>query len=560
MGSRDFTYNLILKQDKESWAGGARSVDKLANNVSRLIGTAQAAAAAYAALKGVVEGSKLASESAMLSDSLGVSVKRLEDWKVAAKIAGVSSSELTKSMGALDRKFTEWKNRGKADTGMAVALGQLGLNASDMFDMSADERARVILQAASTMKDTKNAAALVSQLLGGAGEQMYHFMRLSNTSVDRLLERSRRFSLVDDGVAKNGFAFTTELNTTIAALQQLGTFAGATFGANFTDFLKNVNKFFSDNGTGIAKKITGFSNSLKTIGEALKPFAEGALKIAVSALFDLSDALAKLLNGDLEGAGDKVVQFLGKSAKALKEALLGKEKEDKVFLEGTQDKLDESASDSLKKGDVGGYLTKTLISGLLGLVVLPEKGIKALIGNSERSKLFDAKFASGELENAIMADLTAGWRKTRSKQSFADLSEDMQESVGEYVLRGGDVQKLSPFLKEADKLAEAAALFGAPKPKVQDGIMRPDGRVTQVAPDDWVFAARNIGDLAKMFIPQSASTTTYGGSSYTINQTLNIQGAPFAQAAKRAAYEGTSQALRALSDSSKRLQLMPGLR
>lgn len=514
MGSRDFTYNLILKQDKESWAGGARSVDKLANNVSRLIGTAQAAAAAYAALKGVVEGSKLASESAMLSDSLGVSVKRLEDWKVAAKIAGVSSSELTKSMGALDRKFTEWKNRGKADTGMAVALGQLGLNASDMFDMSADERARVILQAASTMKDTKNAAALVSQLLGGAGEQMYHFMRLSNTSVDRLLERSRRFSLVDDGVAKKGFEFTTELNTTMAVLQQLGTFAGAAFGANFTDFLKNVNKFFSENGTGIAKKITGFSNSLKTIGEALKPFAEGALKIAASALFDLSDALARLLDGDYEQAFDKLVDFLGNSAEALKKALLGESFGDKVK-NAVQDAKDQG------KGLLGQ-------AAAAGEVLMDTRAAKLATGGGVPAKAF--QFVVDKVE----AKIEGKKQKDAAKKFFEE----------------------HPGAKINDGIIKPARDGGS----LSDGIMRPDGRVTQVAPDDWVFAARNIGDLAKMFVPQSASTTTYGGSSYTINQTLNIQGAPFAQAAKRAAYEGTSQALRAVSDSSQRLQLMPGLR
>ena len=496
MGSRDFTYNLILKQDKESWAGGARSVDKLANNVSRLIGTAQAAAAAYAALKGVVEGSKLASESAMLSDSLGVSVKRLEDWKVAAKIAGVSSSELTKSMGALDRKFTEWKNRGKADTGMAVALGQLGLNASDMFDMSADERARVILQAASTMKDTKNAAALVSQLLGGAGEQMYHFMRLSNTSVDRLLERSRRFSLVDDGVAKKGFAFTTELNTTMAALQQLGTFAGATFGANFTDFLKNVNKFFSDNGTSIAKKITGFSNSLKTIGDALKPFADGALKIAASALFDLTDALARLLEGDYDQAYDKLVNFLKNSAQALKDVLLGKNIGEKIK-DAVQDAKDQGKGVLGQAAAAGEVIMDSPMGKLATMGGLPAKAVQA---------------------------------------------------------GGAQVDKGINYLKEK------GTTFLKDRGFIEDGIMRPDGRVTQVAPDDWVFAARNIGDLAKMFVPQSASTTTYGGSSYTINQTLNIQGAPFAQAAKRAAYDGTAQALKSFSDSAQRVQLMPGLR
>ena len=544
MGNRDFFFKLILQQDKESWAGGARSVDKLANNVSRLIGTAINAAAAYKALQGVVKGANLASESAMLSDSLGVSVKRLEDWKVAAKIAGVSSSELTKSMGALDRKFTEWKNRGKADTGMAVALGQLGLNASDMFDMSADERARVILQAASTMKDTKNAAALVSQLLGGAGEQMYHFMRLSNTSVDRLLERSRRFSLVDDGVAKKGFAFTTELNTTIAALQQLGTFAGATFGANFTDFLKNVNKFFSDNGTSIAKKITGFSNSLAKIGEAIGPFATGTLKVATDALFDLTDALAKLLEGDFEGAGEKIIHLV----KSISDEL-------KKVMSGDKNAIDQAKSEAAGQGK--GWFGQwwagmNAWTGTSKVGQLMEKPGAAVI---ELGKYIIGGGGPSEEELAAAQQQILGMLKKDNPQlgirgaggkakSFSSLPEELQEAIGFFKLSGGDVSPFQPYISD----------------KIKDGIMRPDGRITQVAPDDWVFAARNIGDLAKMFVPQSASTTTYGGSSYTINQTLNIQGAPFAQAAKRAAYEGTSQALKSFSDSSQRLQLMPGLR
>lgn len=36
---------------------------------------------------------------------------------------------------------------------------------------------------------------------------------------------------------------------------------------------------------------------------------------------------------------------------------------------------------------------------------------------------------------------------------------------------------------------------------VQDGIIRPNGQVTQVAPDDWVFAVRDVNKLASAFSP-----------------------------------------------------------
>lgn len=95
---------------------------------------------------------------------------------------------------------------------------------------------------------------------------------------------------------------------------------------------------------------------------------------------------------------------------------------------------------------------------------------------------------------------------------------------------------------------------------MDDGIMRPDGTITQVAPDDWVFAARNVGDLARAFIPQGAMAATSMNQEYTINQTFNVQGSGDIPAViKQQAYRGTQNALmEAMEQSSRRMQLMSG--
>ena len=93
--------------------------------------------------------------------------------------------------------------------------------------------------------------------------------------------------------------------------------------------------------------------------------------------------------------------------------------------------------------------------------------------------------------------------------------------------------------------------------------MRPDGTVTQVAPDDWVFAARNVGDLARAFIPQNTAMPSTSKQEYTINQTFNIQGGANDMPAviKQQAYRGTQDALlQAMQESSRRMQLMSGTR
>ena len=100
------------------------------------------------------------------------------------------------------------------------------------------------------------------------------------------------------------------------------------------------------------------------------------------------------------------------------------------------------------------------------------------------------------------------------------------------------------------------------KAYIKDGIMRPNGQVTQVAPDDWVFAARNIGDMARAFIPQSFGNTNNvnAPNSYVINQTFNVNGGGnLAQTIRAQAYNGTRDGLMLAAErSSQRLQLMSG--
>lgn len=98
--------------------------------------------------------------------------------------------------------------------------------------------------------------------------------------------------------------------------------------------------------------------------------------------------------------------------------------------------------------------------------------------------------------------------------------------------------------------------------KTQDGILRPDGTLTQVAPDDWVFAVRNVGDLAKAFIPQGIAQPVAENNEYIINQEITINGGnDMPQVLRQQAYNGAQEGLlAAMAHSSQRLQLMSGTR
>lgn len=119
----------------------------------------------------------------------------------------------------------------------------------------------------------------------------------------------------------------------------------------------------------------------------------------------------------------------------------------------------------------------------------------------------------------------------------------------------GDYVRIKKFLGEltTDKYFQT--------PELKDGIIRPDGTVTQVAPDDWVFAAKNVGDLARAFIPQNHNVVS-APSEYVINQTFNVSGGnDMPQVLKQQAYMGTQEGLlEIMRQSSERLQLMSGTR
>ncbi len=95
--------------------------------------------------------------------------------------------------------------------------------------------------------------------------------------------------------------------------------------------------------------------------------------------------------------------------------------------------------------------------------------------------------------------------------------------------------------------------------EVEDGIISPGGHVTQVAPDDWVVAFKNLEDLAGAFHPADGGNT----ANVTISQTFNVGGnvRDIPATIREQAYKGTTSALSEMfSHTGKIMQLMPATR
>lgn len=538
MGSRDFVYNLILKQDRQSFESGARSLDKVSNNISRMIGVARNAAAALGVLAAVSSAGE--AKELKMANALGVSSTRLDEFKVAAKIAGTSADGLVQAMASLDQAMTDYAF-GKNNPGLEKALGILStqsgmsMNIEDLRAMDAADRVEYVLKAAQKLANKKEAASLVSDILGTAGRDFYWALDAGGKSIESALAQARGTLFTDEGSKRKAFGFTTELNETLQIMKQIGLLAGSEIGGNLTPFLHDLNEFLKDD--RLKDKIKQFSDALSKIGEAVKPFAESAVKTAGEVILNLADALAKMLGGDYKGSAEKIASALGLVVKEVKKAWNG-EKAAEAAQEASEAAKENGAS---KVGQaLAGAAAYVDNSPVLSAVVGAANAITGVPDSQEELQLFLRK---QEILKALKKDnpranaLFFGSPKKRIDQ----LPFELKNQVTAYIQAGGKKEDFKDY--------------------IQDGIVRPDGRVTRVAPDDWVFAARNIGDLARMFMPQSLQPAYAGGGSVVINQTLTLNGAAdFPQEARRAAYDGTAAALRSLNAFRERRLLMPGTR
>ncbi len=151
---------------------------------------------------------------------------------------------------------------------------------------------------------------------------------------------------------------------------------------------------------------------------------------------------------------------------------------------------------------------------------------------------------------------------SEAKEGFVNLSTRAKDGIDKIIMgdKPADTQEavLRLGIKKFSKYINST---GA----IQDGIIRPNGQITQVAPDDWVFAARNIGDLASAFIPESLihQHTMNAPQDIVINQTINITSPTdlLPQTIKEQAHSGAYDALKqVMTEGHRRLALMTGMR
>lgn len=599
-----FLYNIKAIVDKESFQQGIRELEKLEQSSQRMLkGIAGLGAAAIGSA--TIAG-KVAQEELKVARAIGVSSEALSSWKIAANVAGASASGLIGTLSSLENKMQHLKI-GQVDRGLARNLGLMGIGYGDFAKMSSEDRMRSVFNKADSMKDQELAATLIGDILGQAGKDYYDSLKLAGKSFDEQVNEARKLNFVTERNRREASLFAIEMRGVKEAGKSITLLLGSEIGAALTPTVRKVKNYLIDNRNAIQKGITG---TVQTVGAAFNAIAGAIGKVApyVEGLIDkfggldkviikvglgfatikfmqvaggitsiirgvnlLKVAMGGLTKGLLGGAlylifDDLITHFQGGESFIFDDLLpaLEKLKEDLGFGDVDFSKLVKGLQDiTVELGKLAGNSLKTSIELLKDLASI----IKALIeGDTEKLgrniKQFFTDWSDGMKEMFNVGNATDA-----AKQAYEDSIKNGKSKNEASVNAMDAFQRKIPFYgvfysaetEFFDKLLGNKSSKGTKN----DAVFTPDGRVTSVSPDDWLFAVKNVSDLAGAFYP-GVTNNTQNDSAIIINQNFTIENARGGEAGaiiKQQAYRGTSDALtQNLRNGMHNLQLMSGTR
>lgn len=493
-------FKLGLDLDKNSFESGNKQINNASESMNKLIGTARNAAVALVSIKTIGKLGTLAdaeSSAYKTAEALGITTDSLNEWKAAAKIAGVDANSLVGSMGRLGYVLSHIEIDGSGLDEYSKKLQKLGMGITDLQDasgkwLSADSAfEKVIAKAqsdyakASTDKEKLKIITIVGDILGNAGQDFFIALQNMGVSIADFKAGAGGTVWTNAQNNKDAMAFSKEWNTLQQNLSQIGALFGDNVAKELTQSVKDINEWLSVNGESIKQ----------SLGTLAKHIGTGVGVGTASA-----------------GAASAIFKYM--------KAKPGSKEQQEAFTEL------QKAGSRMESNDILGPLY-TFFMGQ----------------EEEKRRKEQAKIDRENIKGRLEGLKSRKEYTTKGKLDYNKVPGRIQSEMNQYIELGGSS---SDFVN---------------MPKIKDGIIKPNGQVTQVAPDDWVFAARNIGDLAKAFIPQSASAHA-GNMEFSIVQNFTISGSSdLPQVLRHQAYQGTQDGLmQIMEQSSQRLQMMSGTR
>lgn len=490
---------LSLMPDMPSFDTGNKLIDNLSSKYNNLIGIMRNAA--------TISG-ETASAEFKTAQVIGMSAQQLEIWKTAAKQTNVNADALISSIGKLSSVMGHLQIDGRGLEQYSKTLTELGLNFAELDGMDPESAIKKILgtatdlyNGATTAEGRRDVVTRVSDVLGGEMANFFSEMMYQGLDINGILEKAAASVYTTNEDRDNAHRYQLEKNELESKIENLNTLLGDKVAGALVPAITNLNDFLDKNKDPIIKLVDDLSKSVGTVAEKLTTFLNWKY-------------------GDGKQSHQETLDRIGvSSGSTLAFLLQNPDQNIWALLDGATDK------------EIEQYMQELQLA----------KSVRSIMKGNKRGK------------NDIL--------------DASEINDKTIDIIRQYLEAGGTYDSLPLSADAPQKLAK----YGINRPQyvydgwadgIEDGIMRPDGTVTKVAPDDWVFAARNVEDLAAAFIPQNHTGAGPIMQNYTINQEFTIGATnDMPQVIRQQAYRGAQEGLmEAMAQSSQRLQLMSGTR
>lgn len=517
-----FFVDLGIKTDK-SIEKGISQFEGLTNAVSRLIGTIRNVSAASFALAGVT--STLETAEFHAAELLNTNAETLSMWKIAASTATADSKNFISSLTNLEQKMQNLK-LGKIDQGLAESLNRLNIGYQQLADMDLTQRVKLIFERATELKDQDQAERLIGQILGDSGMKMFNYMKLQNVSLDELLLGAQQSVFTGTESKIKAMSFISELNALKSSLKEISALTGSELGGIFEPFVEGINKFTQANHDLIQSGILDTFKKLKTSLDELNPTFKEISNSFVNFLNAVTDS--KSLEESLSKITNSFIEFGSNLTSTVFESTADSMKFLSALANGDFKGAARAYNDFMKN------LNSNIVDTFDGYSSLEEQSIAMQKKMKETENLPDNRGTGMDISGAFI-------------EFFSNITSGVEAPLEYYV------EKYN--LPNINK-------------KINDGIIKPNGEVISISPDDWVFAMKDPSDLVNESAIKNLVSKTVGSvqnnvtENITVNQTFNIASGnnlpqTIKQQAQKGIYDGVGDLLQ---KSSTRLQLMSGIK
>ena len=134
-----------------------------------------------------------------LEQVTGMSTGAIQKWQHVSKMAGTDTEAMTRASQRLNREMTAiQEGTGKA----SEALGELGVSANKLSDMTADERLETLVGSLQAVEDPAERARLGTDLFGREWENVAPIVGLGADELEKLNEQGEKYGRSKEDLEK----------------------------------------------------------------------------------------------------------------------------------------------------------------------------------------------------------------------------------------------------------------------------------------------------------------------------------------------------------------------